>query len=139
MKKILLAIALCMPISLAGCHVTAATPVATLAPGYSSETDAQMGQVLKGARSFYSTVQCETKGLNWNAVASLCVADPNITSPLVLSVAEKAAFNDFGKSLNLAETVYVAYHAGTATQADAQADVNIVLSKQNSLPALAVQ
>lgn len=137
MRRSLLALALCLPMLL-GCPATTATPAATLAPGYSSMADQQMGEVLAGARTFYSTIQCETKGLNWSQLTSQCVSDPNITSPMVLSDTEKKNFNDFGKSLNLAETVYISFHNGTATQQAAQDQVNIVQSKQNDLPALAV-
>ena len=116
-----------------GC-ATATTPAVPLAPGYINSADQTMGQILSGARGFYSTVQCETQGLNWSQATNLCVADPNITTPLVLSTTTKAVFNDFGVSLNATNQVYLAYHAGTATQAAAQAAVTALQAKQNALP-----
>lgn len=137
LKFFLLSIMVLMPVS--GCHsASSTTPPSALAPGYSSAADQQMSQILSGARSFYSTIQCETKGMSWNQSASQCMTDATIASPLVLSSTEKATFNDFGKSLNLAETIYIAFHNGTATQQAAQDQVNIVQSEQDELPALAV-
>lgn len=117
---------------LTACKTTSVTP--PLAPGYTSAADQQMGEILAGARSFYSTIQCETQGLNWSQSTSTCVSDPNITAPMVLSVTAKAAFNDFGVGINSAEQVYLAYHAGTATQAQAQAAITAVQQKQTALP-----
>ena len=73
-------------------------------------------------------------GVELVAATNLCVADPNITTPLVLSTTTKAVFNDFGVSLNATNQVYLAYHAGTATQAAAQAAVTALQAKQNALP-----
>lgn len=137
MKKILVILAFCFP--LVGCqHNTTPANPATLAPGFANAADQQMFQILSSARTFYSTVQCETKALNWSQAASQCVADPNIKTPMVLSAAEKTAFNKFGVALNGAEAVYQAFHAGTATQAQAQAQVSAVQAQQQALPALAV-
>jgi hypothetical protein len=100
--------------------------------------DYQMSQVLKGARTFYETKQCETKAMNYDLKTQACVSDPTITSPILLSPAEKSAFNTFAQSLNAAEAVYLAYHAGTATQVAAQTAVDTVKAQQSTLPALAV-
>jgi len=139
MKRILsIALCLCM-VPIFGCQTaTSTTPPAVLAPGYINAADQQMGQILSGARTFYSTIQCETKAMNWSQTNQQCVADPAITSPMTLTSTEKTAFNDFGVSLNAANTVYLAYHNGTATQAAAQAAVNTVQQKQQALPILAV-
>ena len=80
-----------------------------------------MGQILAGARSFYTTIQQDAA-----------------SGKTVLSATEKTAFNDFAVSLNAAESVYLAYHNGTATAAAAQVAVNTVQSKQAALPSLAV-
>ena len=120
-RAILCLVLLC-PI-LAGCPSATAPPPApaVIAPGYINAADQQMGQILAGARSFYVTIQTDSA-----------------SGKVTLSATEKAAFNDFGMSLNLAETTYLAFHGGTATQAAAQAAVNVVQQKQSALPALAV-
>ena len=134
MKKVMFALVLMMvPLALPGCK-TVTSPPQPLAPGYNNAADQQMGEILSGARGFYSTIQCETQGLNWSQLTSSCVADPKITTPMVLTAAEKTAFNDFGVSLNAANTVYLAYHAGTQTEAAAQAAVTAVQQKQAALP-----
>lgn len=135
MKNFLIALVLTVPLALAGCKAATA-PAQPLAPGYQNAADQQMGQILSGARAFYSTIQCETQGLNWSQATSQCVADPAITSPLVLSATVKTAFNDFGASLNAANTVYLAYHANptAATQTAAQTAVNAVQQQQAALP-----
>jgi hypothetical protein len=101
--------------------LTACTPSSTpsqvTAPGYSNSTDQQMGEILAGAHAFYTSIQQQSAA-----------------GQLALTATEKAAFNDFAVSLNAAQTVYLAYHAGTATQAAAQAAVNTVQTKQAALP-----
>ena len=108
----------CM-ISVLGCKtVTVAQP---LAPGYQNAADQTMGEVLAGAHSFYTSIQSQS-----------------VAGTITLSATEKQAFNVFGVSLNTADAVYLAYHAGTATQAAAQAAVNTVQSQQAVLPTPAV-
>ncbi len=124
-----------------GCATTAATtttPPAAVAPGYINPADQQMGQIISGARTFYNTVQCETKTMNWSQAAQSCVVDPRITKPMVLSAAEKAAFNDFMTALNTASTLHLAFHNGTGSQVAAQNAVNTLQVKQAALPTLAV-
>ena len=123
---------------LAGC-ATATSPTPPLAPGYFNTADETMGKVLSGARAFYRTIQCETQTMNWAKATDSCVADPTITSPMVLTPTEKTAFNTFQISLNVGNQVYLAYHAGTATQAAAQAAVNTVKTQQEALPVPAVK
>jgi len=135
MKRI--ALLLFLSVALLGCP-SATSPTPPLAPGFSSQADQTMNQILVGARAFYNTIQCETQAKNWAAATNQCVSDPNITTPMVLSATEKTAINDFGVSLNAANAVYKAYHAGTATQDQAQVAVNTVQAKQAALPALAV-
>lgn len=119
MKKYVFLLCLFLPL---GCTpATTTTSPAAVAPGYLNAADQQMGQILAGARAFYTTIQQDSSA-----------------GKVTLSAIEKTAFNDFGVSLNTAETVYLAYHSGTATQASAQAAVNTIQQKQSALPTLAV-
>ena len=114
-QKILLAFVLCWVAFPTGCKPSATPPV--LAPGYLNQADQQMGEVLAGAHNFYNSIQSQVNA-----------------GTLTMGTSIKAAFNDFGVSLNAAQTVYLAYHNGQATQAQAQAAVNQVQSKQAALP-----
>ena len=120
--KQFLAILLCIPLLLTGCKTTGTTP--PLAPGYTTSADQQMGQVLAGINAFYLTTQCETQGKNWSKGLG-CVADQTITTPLILSPAEKTALNDLEISINVANVAYTTYHANptTANQTAAQAAI----------------
>ena len=107
-----------MMIFCTGCTPAAnPTTPAQLAPGYQNAADQQMGEILSGAHAFYTSIQQQAQA-----------------GTLALTPTVKASFNDFGVSLNAAQTVYLAYHAGTATQAQAQTAVNTVQSKQSALP-----
>ena len=117
-----------------GC-ATATAPTPPTAPGYANQTDQQMGATLRAADGYYKTVQCETQGKNWKFGVG-CVSDPNITSPMVLSVAEQTAMNDLMTALNLANAAYTGYHAGTQTEAAAQAAINTASVKQSAAQAL---
>lgn len=99
-----------------GCTPTTTTP-AQLAPGYQNSADQQMGEILAGAHAFYVSIEQQSAG-----------------GSLTLTPTVKAAFNDFGVSLNAAQAIYLAYHNGGATQAAAQTAVNAVQSKQAALP-----
>ncbi len=114
MKRAILLIVLCLP--MAACTPTTTTPAA-LAPGYLNSADQTMGEILAGAHSFYLSIQTQSA-----------------TGVLTLSPTEKTAFNQFGVALNTAQSIYLAYHSGTATQAQAQAAVNAVQSQQAALP-----
>src|SRR6202044_3829469 len=101
MKKITtvicLAVALAFPV---GCKTaTSTTPPAALAPGFSSQADQTMDQVLVGAHSFYNSLQSQVG------------AGTYVPSP-----SELTALNNFGVALNAAEAIYIAFHNGTATQ-----------------------
>lgn len=101
-----------------GCAPTVNPPTAPqLGAGYNNQADQDMGTILSGARAFYVSIQQQSAA-----------------GTLTLSPTVKTAFNDFGVSLNAAESVYLAYHNGTATQATAQAAVLIVQTKQQALP-----
>ena len=112
--KVLAALALCL--CLTGCP-SSTTTTPPLAPGYLNASDQQMGEILAGARSFYTSIQSQ-----------------GAAGTLTLNTTAKLSFNDFGAALNAAETDYLAYHSGAATQAQAQAAVNDVQTKQAALP-----
>jgi outer membrane scaffolding protein for murein synthesis (MipA/OmpV family) len=122
MKRLLIAFTLCFAIlPMTGCPTPAAqtqpTAPAVVAPGYQNAADQQMGEILAGAHAFYNSIAQQ-------AQAGTLVLQPNV----------KTAFNAFGVTLNSAQTVYLSYHAGAATQAEAQAQVNAVQSQQAALP-----
>lgn len=102
-----------------GCvKATSTTPAAALAPGYQNQADQTMGQALVAAHAFYVTIQQD-------------VASGKYTP----SPAEKTTLNNFATVLNSAQIVYISYHAGTATQAQAQASVNAVQAQQTAVQA----
>src|ERR1017187_400972 len=103
MKTFLIALALALPLALTGCP--ASTSPTPLAPGYINTADQQMGQILSGAHAFYQKIQQQSA-----------------SGQMVLTSAQKQAFNDFGVGINAAQTIYLSYHAGTASQAQAQTD-----------------
>lgn len=119
MKRILspalLFLALAMALTSSGCKTSATAP--PLAPGYNNPADQQMGSILAGARALYEKIRTDSA-----------------SGATTLSQAEKDAFNRLGVSINLAEQIYLAYHAGTATQAQAQAAVNTVQQNQAAVP-----
>lgn len=82
---------------------SANTPPAALAPGYSSQADQILGQSLS---ALHSAVQQATQDY------------PHLTPGQ--QGAEKSALNNFVAETNLADATYTAFHAGTATLAQAQ-------------------
>ena len=102
-------------LAVSGCK-PATGPTPPLAPGYTNQVDQTMGQTLAAAHAFYQTLQQDT------------VAGNFFPSP-----AEKTALNALAASLNVAQPIYIAYHNGTATQAQAQAAVADVVQKQSTL------
>lgn len=100
-----------------GCKAatTNTTPQA-LAPGYLNQADQVMGQTLVGAHAFYTTIQQD-------------VASGKYTP----SSTEKVALNNFATALNAAQLIYIGYHAGANTQAQAQAAVNALSTQQTAL------
>lgn len=116
--KLRFAILLCLPLMLAGCKTTTGTtPPLAPASGYNSQYDQQAGQILAAARAFYLSVQQQSA-----------------SGQMVLSPTEKQAFNVFGITLNGADAVYLAYHAGNATIVQVQTAVNQVQQQQAALP-----
>lgn len=122
MKRTLRILALTAATFMAIGWMTACTPAnpttpAQLAPGYQNSADQQMGEILSGAHAFYTSIQQQSAA-----------------GTLTLSPDVKQKFNSFAIALNAAQQVYLAYHAGTATQAQAQTAVNTVQTSQNALP-----
>lgn len=116
-KKAILVLALIVPLGTVGCvKPNANTPPAALAPGYQNSADQVMGQTLVGAHQFYATIQQDVAIGKYKP-----------------SPSEKTALNNFATALNAAQTVYISYHAGAATQAQAQAAVNSVTAQQTAL------
>lgn len=119
----LLAMSLLASSGLIGCaSATSTTPPVALAPGYTSQFDQTAGQALAAA----------------HALVSKATADyPTLTS--AQQATEKPILNAFVAAVNAADTVYLAFHAGTATQAQVQAQLNAVASAQNSYTSQAVK
>jgi hypothetical protein len=117
MKRILaLSLSLCM-VPILGCPAASTkTPPAALAPGFTNTQDQDMDQILVGAHVFYTDIQSK-------AAAGTYVPSPT----------EKTALNSFASALNIAQTLYRAYHAGTASEAQAKAAVDVVAAQQASL------
>lgn len=114
MRKIILALAL---VSLMGCKpATTPTTPQTLAPGYMNQADQTMGEILQGAHAFYVQIQSDVASGKYQP-----------------SVTEKTSLNNFAVALNGAQIIYIAYHAGAATQAQAQTAVNNVTTQQTAL------
>lgn len=115
-----------------GCK-TVAGPPPPLAPGYANTADQVMGETLAAANGFYHAIQCETQTMAWDLKSKSCVPDTKVTSPMTLGPTEAQSFNAFAISLNTANAVYLSYHAGQATQAQAQAAIDTVQAQQNAL------
>ena len=120
MKKLFAALALSVVLmGPMGCvKATSTTPAAALAPGYQNQADQVMGQTLVAAHAFYATIQQD-------------VASGKYTP----SAAEKTTLNNFATVLNSAQIIYISYHAGAATQAQAQSAVNAVQAQQTAVQA----
>ena len=97
-----------------GCN-PATAPTPTLAPGFSTSTDQQLGSTLAAADQFYNRLQTDQKAGTFKPTA-----------------AEVTALNGLQAALAEANPVYLAYHNGTGTLAAAQAAVNKVSTAQVS-------
>ncbi len=135
MRRILLSLSLLL--CAVGCAPTTTTP--PLAPGYANQTDQVMGETLAAANGFYHSIQCQTQAKAWDATAKTCAASPQVTSAMTLTPTEKTAFNSFAVALNTANAVYLNFHAGTATQAQAQTAINTVQTQQSAIEAQITQ
>ena len=100
MKRI--ALLLFLSVSLLGCP-SASSPTQPLAPGYSTQADQTLGQSLAAVTAFR-----DQERINYASLTSAQQA------------AEKPYLNALIDSVNVANTVYLALHAGTATLAQAQ-------------------
>jgi len=106
-----------------GCPTaTANTPPAALAPGYTSQFDQTAGQSLAAA----------------HALVAKAVEDfPTLSA--TQQAAEKPVLNAFVTAVNTADSVYLAFHSSTATQAQVQAALNQVSTAQTNYTNLAVK
>ena len=123
-RRLLIAFTLSLSMLLPlGC-ATATSPTPPLAPGYQTQADQTMGEILAGAHAFYQSIQQESAN-----------------GQMTLSPTEKQAFNVFGTTLNGAQSVYLAYHANptAANLSAAQTAVNQVQTQQAALPIPAVK
>lgn len=120
MKKFLLPIALaCLALPLAGClKATSTTAPAALAPGYANGDDQILGQALAGVNAFVSQEK-----INY---ARLTAAQ---------QAPEKAPLNALIDAVDVANTAYAAYHAGSQTLAQAQAAEKSAEAAQTKLAA----
>lgn len=119
MKKLFAVSILALTTLLPGCR-TAAAPTPALAPGYVNQADQTMGQTLAAARAFYVHINGDVKAGKYK----------------VSEGAEKDALTSLFIALSTADPVYVQFHTGAATQAQAQAVVDKVTAAQTSLQAL---
>lgn len=110
-----------MPIT--GC-VTASstTPPAALAPGYLNSVDQTLGQSLAAFHAF----------------ALKATADYTSLTPAQQAL-EKAPLNAFVLAVNTADTLYLAYHQGTATQQQVQTAVTNASTAQAAYTAVGVK
>lgn len=117
MKRLAIGILSLALLGLPGCKTaTTTTAPQTLAPGYLNSADEVMGETLVGAHAFYVTIQQDVANGKY--------------AP---SAAEKTALDNFATALNAAQVLYISYHAGVATQAQAQNAVNSVTIQQTAL------
>jgi len=101
---------------LIGCTPSGTTP--PLAPGYANQQDEVLGQSLSAMHQFAQTL-----------------SDDAQTGKFKPSPTEKIAVNDFIAALNIAQTSYLAFHNGLATEADAAQAVNDAAIKQGVVQA----
>lgn len=123
-KRIILALCLLAPMApILGCpSATTTTPPTALAPGYTSQFDQTAGQTLAAA----------------HALVSKATADyPSLTP--AQQATEKPILNAFVLAVNTADSVYLAFHAGTATQAQVQSQLNSVTAAQTAYTSQAVK
>lgn len=115
-QKVLLVIALCWVAFPTGCNKSTVQP--PLAPGYTNPTDQSFGTTLAAAHAFYETLQQDAASGKWTP-----------------KPAEKKALNDLAAALNVAQPLYLAYHAGQAgvTAGQVQQAVADVVNKQAAL------
>lgn len=130
-NTLILAVLLLLP--MAGCRPAAtSTPANAVAPGYSNLTDQQIGGILASAHNFLAGLGCAEKAQGYSTTTFQC--EPAVTvTKFVPTTAELTTLNALEITVNSAQTVYLAYHAGTATLAQAQAAANQVKSQQATI------
>ena len=124
MKKLLSLLTLGLALSwCVGCTVTATTPPQAIATGYSSLDDMKLGQSIAALCSPTESSVAQEK-VNYAAL-----------SPSLASCREKPYLNNLIAGCNAANSVYLAFHAGTATLAQAQVSFATAQSAQTALAA----
>lgn len=98
-----------------GCNTAKVAPQ-PLAPGYSSPADQTLGQSLAAVSAF-----TQTEKVNYSQL------------PVDAQAKEKPYLNALITAVNIADASYAAFHQGTATLAQAQADYNKAASAQSAL------
>lgn len=107
----LLSVFLALPI---GC-ATASSPTPPLAPGYSNSQDQTLGQTLAAINAFVTTEKSHFNTLTTAQQSK----ERTILNPLI-------------DATTVANAVYLAYHAGTKTEADAQTAVSAAQAAQTN-------
>lgn|ERR1039458_2404255 len=120
-----LALLLCLALPLAGCPAATA-PTPPTAPGYQNIDDQKLGRALAAVNGFRKSEEG-----NYNCDTAALAADTCLTS--AQKTVEKPYLNDFINAVNLANTAYTAYHAGTQTLAQAQVAEKSAETSQASL------
>jgi hypothetical protein len=110
--KAVLASAMILPV--AGC---VKNPVQAPIPGATSSFDSGAYQTLRTAHDIGKSLSDQAAGGTFHPSAS-----------------QKTAINQFITDLNIADTVYAAYHNGAATQAQVKQAIDKVTAEQASLP-----
>ncbi len=104
---------LCLLILPMGCHsTTAATP--PLAPGYVDPTDQTLGQTLSALNAFVVQEKSHFNSLTVDQQAK-----------------ERPVLNPLIDAVNVANSVYRAFHAGTANEAAASAAISQAQATQS--------
>jgi len=123
MKRLSVLLFLALMLPLAGCPTASTTtPPAALAPGYLNQFDQTAGQTLAAAHALVSKATQD--------YPTLSVAQ---------QLREKTVLNAFVQAVNTADSVYLAYHNGTATQAQVQTQLNFVSQAQSNYTNQAVK
>ncbi|HEY3620738.1 MAG TPA: hypothetical protein VGK96_28375 [Candidatus Sulfotelmatobacter sp.] len=116
LASILLAGALLAPL---GCK-TASAPAAPPAPGYLNAQDQIIGQALASLDTFVR-----------QATADYATLTP------AQQASEKSALNNMVTAVNIANSLYLAYHNGTSTEAQAQTALVTAQSAQTNYTSVA--
>ena len=119
MKRLLSLLALGLAVGwMTGCPATVNAPTPPPAPGYSSQADQTLGQSLAAIDAFVTQEK-----------ANYAVMSVN------LQAAEKPYLNNLISAVNVANQLYLAFHAGTATLTQAQTAFATAQSAQTALEA----